>query len=513
MQKRINDLRADISRVSQMNDPNPSPKMRKNTNAMKNKFNIHNEEQRIAILEKLKQRLSALNNRLTRYQKRQKQFHQNRDFNNKPSKLYDQLRGNRISITDPPKKEDIEEFWKPLYGNRKEYNKNAIWVDEYRESVNHIAHAEYADIESNEIAESSSKFANWKSPGIDNIQNFWWNKLTVFHNKTAQIMNSIVKDPTTCPNWFTTGRTTLVPKKAETRNPSNYRPITCLPIVYKILTSIITSRMAHHIQANSIIPTEQKGNASNTFGTIDQLIINKMIMEEAKHKNRNISTAWIDYKKAYDSVPHDWIIETLRIHKFDPTIIKFFETTMTNWQTSLTLNHEDGLISTDKFSINTGMFQGDNPSGTLFILSLLPLSWLLKKSKLGYRINNETIASHLIFMDDLKLYAANDQQLNSQIKIVKLFSDDIGMSFGIDKCSKVTIKRGQIVNSENITLDNGEILKTLDRNKQYRYLGFNEHQLTDKNTKTALKNEYFKRLKMLLKSELNSLNTISAINS
>jgi len=259
--------------------------------------------------------------------------------------------------------------------------------------------------------------------------------------------------------------------------------------------------MAHHIQANSIIPTEQKGNASNTFGTIDQLIINKMIMEEAKHKNRNISTAWIDYKKAYDSVPHDWIIETLRIHKFDPTIIKFFETTMTNWQTSLTLNHEDGLISTDKFSINTGMFQGDNPSGTLFILSLLPLSWLLKKSKLGYRINNETIASHLIFMDDLKLYAANDQQLNSQIKIVKLFSDDIGMSFGIDKCSKVTIKRGQIVNSENITLDNGEILKTLDRNKQYRYLGFNEHQLTDKNTKTALKNEYFKRLKMLLKSE------------
>ena len=78
--------------------------------------------------------------------------------------------------------------------------------------------------------------------------------------------------------------------------------------------------MKHHIQANNIIPVEQKGNASNTFGTIDQLIINKMIMEEAKRKKRNISTAWIDYKKAYDSVPHDWIIDSLKIHKFDNQI-------------------------------------------------------------------------------------------------------------------------------------------------------------------------------------------------
>ena len=42
-------------------------------------------------------------------------------------------------------------------------------------------------------------------------------------------------------------------------------------------------------------------------------------------------------------------------------------------------------------------------------------------------------------MDDLKLLAANDYQLASMIKIVNKFSDDIGMSFGIDKCEKLTI--------------------------------------------------------------------------
>ena len=66
--------------------------------------------------------------------------------------------------------------------------------------------------------------------------------------------------------------------------------------------------MLRHIQANSIIAIEQKGNASNTYGTIDQLMINKLIMENAKNKLKNIPTAWIDYKKAYDSVPHEFLM-------------------------------------------------------------------------------------------------------------------------------------------------------------------------------------------------------------
>jgi len=273
--------------------------------------------------------------------------------------------------------------------------------------------------------------------------------------------------------------------------------------------------MNHHIQANNIMPEEQKGNSNNTYGTIDQLLINKMVMEEAKKKKRNISTAWIDYKKAFDSIPHDWIVETLRMHKFDETTINFFEATMKNWKTSLTLNHTNGCIITETFSINTGIFQGDSPSGLIFILCLLPLSWLLKESKLGYRLSRIplNIISHLLFMDDLKIYASNDKQLETMVNIVKSFSDDIKMSFGIEKCNKLSIVRGKIAEKENLTLNTGEQLKTLEHGQQYRYLGFKESQTTDKTAKASLKKEYFTRIKMILKSELNSKNTINAINS
>ena len=57
---------------------------------------------------------------------------------------------------------------------------------------------------------------------------------------------------------------------------------------------------------------------------------------------------------------------------------------------------------------------------------------------------------------------------------------------------------------ENIQLDNGEELKSLELNQQYKYLGFGENLTIDKTIKSALKNEYFKRLKTTLKSELTS---------
>ena len=56
-------------------------------------------------------------------------------------------------------------------------------------------------------------------------------------------------------------------------------------------------------------------------------------MDNVKLKQRNIATAWIEYKKAFDSVLHDWIMETLKIHKFDPITTQFINKTMNNLKT------------------------------------------------------------------------------------------------------------------------------------------------------------------------------------
>ena len=60
-----------------------------------------------------------------------------------------------------------------------------------------------------------------------------------------------------------------------------------------------------------LLPEEQKGCRKGSRGTNDLLYIDRAVIKEIKSRNKNLAMAWIDYKKAYDMVPHSWIIECL----------------------------------------------------------------------------------------------------------------------------------------------------------------------------------------------------------
>ena len=58
--------------------------------------------------------------------------------------------------------------------------------------------------------------------------------------------------------------------------------------MYKILSNIVAFRMSHHIDANKLISNKQIiPNASNTYGTITQLFINKIVMDSVKLRQWN----------------------------------------------------------------------------------------------------------------------------------------------------------------------------------------------------------------------------------
>ena len=52
----------------------------------------------------------------------------------------------------------------------------------------------------------------------------------------------------------------------------------------------------------------QLGVVERLLGTVEQLIINRCIMEEVKQYRRNLAVAFYDYKKAYDKVRHDLML-------------------------------------------------------------------------------------------------------------------------------------------------------------------------------------------------------------
>ena len=235
------------------------------------------------------------------------------------------------------------------------------------------------------------------------------------------------------------GATYVLPKNSKTRNSMNYRPITCLTTMYKLLTPILTERIYHSLNKHNILPLEQKGCRRNSYGCKDQLLVNRMLLENCSSKNRNLSTAWIDYRKAFDSVPHPWIEKALDMYKISQIIKGFLHQCMSMWSTKLILNHNNGTETSGNIKIDRGIFQGDSLSPLLFCLALVPLSSELSDAKYGYKIF-DTIITHLFYMDDLKLYAKNDGDLEGLLATVKRFSDDINMEFGLDKCAKATFK-------------------------------------------------------------------------
>ena len=54
-----------------------------------------------------------------------------------------------------------------------------------------------------------------------------------------------------------------------------------------------------------------------------------------KMRKKNLSTPWVDYKKAFDSVPHSWILKRLEIYKISPKMNDFIKASMTKWKTTL----------------------------------------------------------------------------------------------------------------------------------------------------------------------------------
>ena len=170
------------------------------------------------------------------------------------------------------------------------------------------------------------KASNWKSAGLDAVPTFWLKQLTALHHHLLNAYNQAIKHPENLPDWFTTTQTYLLAKNKDTESPKSYRPIACLSISYKVLTSILTERSYSYMIKNNILPEEERGCARNSYECKDQLMINKAIIEDCKKKRKNLSMAWIAYKKAFDSVPHSWILKTLRLYRFNEKVIRFMET-------------------------------------------------------------------------------------------------------------------------------------------------------------------------------------------
>ena len=340
--------------------------------------------------------------------------------------------------------------------------------------------------------------SNWKSPGPDRVQGYWIKNFNNLHGNIALQLDRCLQE-NNVPSWMVTGKTLLCVKELEKGNAvANFRPITCLPLLWELLMGILAEELYEHLEQANILPWEQKGCRKGSRGTKDQLLIDKMIVKNCKKRLASLVVAWIDYRKAYDMVPHSWIEKCMNMFGVAVNVRSFISESMKHWNTELNA----GQSRLGNVEIKRAIFQGDSLSPLLFVMTMIPLTLMLRKTNIFYEVRKKEER----IMDDLKLFAKNVDQIDSLVNTVRIF-------LGLSKCGVLIMKRGKVVESDGLCMPDGTMMRNIEEGG-YKYLDIlGADGIKHDEVKEQLKKEYIRRVRNVLKSELNERNIILAINS
>ena len=100
---------------------------------------------------------------------------------------------------------------------------------------------------------------DWKAPAKDGIHGYWIKNLSNIHEQIAVQINKIFMGDDSLLAWIKHGCTVLCQKNPRKGNAvENYHPITCLPLLWKLLTRVIAEDIYDYLEQEELLPEEKK---------------------------------------------------------------------------------------------------------------------------------------------------------------------------------------------------------------------------------------------------------------
>ena len=184
--------------------------------------------------------------------------------------------------------------------------------------------------------------------------------------------------------------------------------------MWKILTAQIREKIYYSLTSRGLFPDEQKGCRKGSRGTAELLVIDEHILKESKTKRKNLAMAWLDNKKAYDMLPQSWILHCLKMYKISHEAINLHRTDHENLESGADRGRKKHSWNTDpKEAFSKEMHYRP----LLFIIAMMPLNHILRKCAVGHKLSrSQEKINHLMYMDDIKLFAKNEKTGNAHTR-------------------------------------------------------------------------------------------------
>ena len=148
-------------------------------------------------------------------------------------------------------------------------------------------------------------------------------------------------------------------------------------------------------------------------------------------------------------------------------------------------------------------------------MCLNPIAWNLRNNE-GYVLTKlpETKMRHLLCVDDLKTFHKSPTKAMVETRKMEQMFKDIGLEWGLDKCSTVNVQRGKIIPFDELPLNEKDSISMLNADDQYKFLGkFQNSSHLDKMAFEHSSKEYIKRLSVIWSSNISIPGKIKATNT
>ena len=225
----------------------------------------------------------------------------------------------------------------------------------------------------------------------------------------AMIFNKSLQEAKLPPQWKE-GHVTPIHKKGSRKLPGNYRPVSLTSVIGKVMESLVRDEIVHHMMKNNLFCDEQHGFVPGR-SCMTQLIGCIEDWTEALEDGHCLDVIYLDFKKAFDSVPHQRLLSKLEAYGITGTLQKWLVDFLIGRKQRVVLGGETSEWTT----VKSGIPQGSVLGPVLFVIFINDLPDAL----------NSTVK---IFADDTKIY----RPLRGPSDITRL-QDDINAA---DKWSK-----------------------------------------------------------------------------
>ena len=357
---------------------------------------------------------------------------------------------------------DSKSFWGIIRSiNRKEFIYNDITVEEWHDHFYSVfndtgevnreeeeAEELNDEIEDTMLSSSISReevlagikhLKNGKSAGADKITG------EMLKNANKQVIDYLVKlfntifDSGTFPSTW--AKSIIIPifKKGDPNIPDNYRGIALTSILSKVYIFILNDRLTKWSKKEQVIVEEQAGFRSG-YSTIDHIFTLYAIVQKYLMRNTKLFVAFVDFRKAFDSVDRNALWDVLRRGGVNG---KLYRALKGIYSSVLACVRVNGAYS-NSFKCPRGVKQGCLISPQLFSFFINELAIeVAQKGRHGIQlIAGATELFLLLFADDVILLSGTVNGLQNQLNCLKLEADRLALEVNLDKTNIIVFRMG-----------------------------------------------------------------------